>query len=176
MAISAAQLPWRFTTAEGLKLPGTGAGSLGRFLSTTTWPDASLHSLFPKITGKQNANGWTDYRCVGVPNLNSALTWAGVKVYLARVDPKGAAVAIGLDPAGVVSWETAAVAQLIASPTTSPANVTFSTPTTEAGGLALPANVAPGQGFAVWIRRTISNGAEVNPETNLLVAAGSSPV
>ncbi len=176
MAIAASQVPWRFTTADGLKLPGTGGGSLGRFLSTTTWPDASLHSLFPKITGTQNANGWTDYRCVGVPNLNTTLTWATVKLYLAKVDPKGAVVAIGLDPAGVVNWETAAVAQLIATATTAPANVAFSTPTTEAGGLALPANVLPGQGFAVWIRRTISNGAEVNPESNLLVAAGTSPV
>ncbi len=175
MAITGSQVPWRFTTAEGLKAAGSGPGSLGQYLSVTNLADASLHALFSEISPSQNANGWTDYRCIGVPNL-SALTWATVKLYLGKVDSRGAAVAIGLDPAGVVNWEAAAVAQRIASPTTAPANVAFSTPTTEASGLALPANVAPGQAFAVWVRRTIKNGSEVDPESNLLVAAGTSPV
>ncbi len=177
MTLAASQIPWRFTTDDGLKQPGGGgADSLGQFVSTTNWPNASLHALFPRVTPQQNGAGWTDYRCVAVPNLSSSHTWAGVKVWLAKVDPRGAAVALGLDPAGVVNWETVAVAQRIASPTTAPVNVAFSTPTTEASGLALPANVAPGQAFALWVRRTVLNAAEVDPETNLVSAAGTSPI
>ena len=175
MPIPTSSLPWRFTSAAATLGAGDAGSSLGGFASGTLWPDGSLHSLFPKITGKQNGVGWTDYRCVAVLNTHPSLTWSAVKLYLAKLDTRGAAVSIGLDGAGVVTVNATRVAQALASATTAPTNVTFSTPTTEAGGLAVPLNVAPGQGFAVWIRRTVLNAAEVDPESNLLLAAGSGP-
>ena len=74
----------------------------------------------------------------------------------------GASVAIGLDPVGVATIASI-LGTSIATETSAPAGVTFTSPTTKGAGLA-PASVPAGSAFIVWVRRTAANTAAVDSD------------
>ena len=174
MPLTAGQLQWRYTAAEA-GLAGTGAGSLGGFVSSTTVPDGSLHALFPEVTPQQCSSGLVDYRCAAVVNAHPSLVLPSLRVWIARIDTRGAAFAIGVDPAGKVLVADGQVAARVASGTTAPPGVTWVSPAVEADGLAV-LSLGAGEAFAVWLRRTVPASApRVDGENNVLSVAGPNP-
>ncbi len=176
MALSPSNLPWRFTRSGGYGASSSlGAG--GGWAASNGPVSGSLHSLFPQVSGSQNAAGYTDYRCLALLNTHGSLTWSSIKIYLAKIDTRGAAFAIGLDAIGVKAYASNPLAQEPGGAlTVGPTSVTFSSPSTATAGLSV-ASLAPGQGVAVWLRRTVTAGSSpAVPEVNIIMATGTSPL
>ena len=158
--------------ATGDSVPGTPAGSLGKYLSTSTMVNGGLHNLFREATGLEAEEGHTDYRCFFVVNTG-ANPYSNVGVWIAAQEPGGADISIGLDPEGVTAEDASdPQAAAIASETEAPSGVTFSLPTTPTVMLAA-GDVAPGECFAVWVRRKVPVGSEARgADGALLVIQG----
>ncbi len=142
---------------------GSGALSLGKYISTTVAPTA-LHGLFPLLAAADNAAGTlAQYLCLFLYNKHATLTWRTPRVWLA--DPAGGAlVAIGVDTVAASAVGSASAQALeVANITTAPSGVTFSAPTTYNSGLSL-GDIAAGQVKAFWVRRTANNSAAVSGE------------
>jgi hypothetical protein len=129
--------------------------------SSTVYASGALHNVF----GAGTVGGATDYRLVEVRNT-SALTWTSPVAWLG-IDTGGAAVAIAVADTG-----TARDLSYVYSE--DPTALTYSTPTTYSGGLALP-TLAAGQKCLVAIRRTLSGASPDSPDNNTLYVRGSSP-
>lgn len=165
MAIVASDIKMRFSVAAAAgntTAQGDPNASLGDQISTTDITDATLHNIFDVVTGDENAASEAEYRGIFVLNNHATLTWYAPKVWLSAEVGGGAVAAIGLDTTGK-SDKAAAVAQAltVANENTAPAGVTFSAPTTKGTGLTLP-DLAPGEVYAIWIRRTAANTVAVN--------------
>lgn len=172
MAITGTDIVWRLSGGAGNADPNA---SLGGVISSTAWAGGTLHDLFDIVTGDENAASDVEYRCVYIRNSHATLTWGpNIKVWLASQTAGGATIDIGLDPAGVGNGSTTGVATTVANENTAPAGVTFSNPTTKAGGLS-PANVPNGSAFALWIRRTAANSAAAANDGATLQNEGDTP-
>lgn len=131
--------------------------SFGKYISTTEIVDATDNNLFDDVSGDENAASDVEYRCLFIHNSHATLTLQAAKAWISAEVSGGAAVAIGLDPAGNVAVGSAsAQAAQIANESTAPAGVTFSAPTDKASGLSI-GNLGPGQCRAIWMRRTAAN-------------------
>jgi hypothetical protein len=122
--------------------------SLGGARSSTEIASGSLHNLFRKVTGDESAAGITLYRAFYVKNNHATLTWETVKSWFTAL-PAGGSIAMGLEPN--------TTPQSVANETTAPAGVSFTTPTTKAGGVAL-GDMAAGGEKMLWLRLTIAAG------------------
>ena len=167
MPIAATDVIWNLTINTGPGLSTAQANpndSLGGFASSTAWAGGTIHDLFDVISGTENTNLDTEYRCVFVRNAHASLAMQNVRIYFTDV-AGGANAAIALDQTGVVSSTLAtAQAERVADENTAPTGETFSTTATSyATGLA-PANIPAGSGIAVWIRRTATNSAAINSD------------
>lgn len=176
MAIAASDILFKLSINTG---PGNSTAqpdpndSLGRFMASTQITDATLHNLFDKVTGDENAASDVEYRVFFVHNAHGSLTWENVYVYVSSQVSGGAGAAIGLDTTGVVT-ATSASNQTVARPAdenTAPAGISFSTPTTKAGGLSI-GNIAAGSVQAVWVRRTAANTAAVDSDGATITFSG----
>lgn len=164
MPIVTADLEYRYsvtTGSAGDSTAGTGAGSLGKYMSTTEVVGADL---FDDISGAENAAEDVEYRCVFVTNTHASLTAQSAKVWLSSETAGGADVAIGLDPVGVVAGDSESdQAATAADEGTAPGGVSFSSPTTEGAALDI-GDVEPGECVAVWWRRTATDSAAVDDD------------
>lgn len=176
MAITATDILFKLSINTG---PGNSTAqpdpndSLGRFMASTQITDATLHNLFDKVTGDENAASDVEYRVFFVHNAHATLTWENVYVYVSSQVSGGASAAIGLDTTGVVT-ATSASSQTVARPTdenTAPSGISFSTPTTKAGGLSI-GNIPAGSAQAVWVRRTSANTAAVDNDGATITFSG----
>jgi hypothetical protein len=166
MAIADTDIQYRFSVAAaaGDTTAGTAATSLGDQCSTTQVTTATLHNLFDKITGPENAASEAEYRCFFVYNAHATLTWENVVVWLSSEVGGGAVAAIALDDIAPVDVDSASPqADTIADENTAPgAGVgAFSSPTSKATGLVIgdiPADACK----AIWVRRTAANTIAVN--------------
>lgn len=177
MPIASSDIVFYYSTTSGSagnSTAGTAAGSLGRYCSTTP-KGTGAGSLFDDISGAENAASSVDYRCVFVRNDHATLTATLVTVYMADV-AGGASCAIALDNiATSAKGSASAQAATIATETTAPTGVgTFSSPTTDALGLAV-GSLAPGQVKGIWVRRTAANTSAINGDGVTLSAAFDSP-
>lgn len=109
----------------------------------------------------------TLYERVEVRNNNASLTLSSVKAWCYS-DPKGGSFAIALASAS-------AIANGAAWPNVNDAGLTYSTPTTQAAGLALP-TLAAGNKALLVIRRSLATGTTAYPESNRLYVGGTSPI
>lgn len=166
MAIQASEILFKYSVTTGTAgntSAGTAAGSLGKYISTTQIADASLDNLFNDISGDQNAAGQVDYRCFFIHNSNGSLTYQNVVCWIDSQVSGGADVAIAVDttaPSAIGS--STAQALTVASSTTAPAGLTFSTTAiNKATGLSI-GNVPAGSCAAVWLRRTANNSAALS--------------
>ena len=140
--------------------------SLGGARSTTEWTGGTLHDLFDKVTGDENAASDVEYRGIYVMNNHGTLTWEAVKAWISAETAGGASIAIALANEGVnVTMET------IANENTAPVGPSFSAPTTKGAGLSL-GDIAAGQRYGIWIRRTAANTAAVNNDGATLTFEG----
>lgn len=166
MAITAPDILFKLSVAAaaGDTTAGTPATSLGDQISTTQIVDATVHNLFDKITGDENAASDVEYRCFFVHNNHATLTWENVKVWISSETAGGASAAIGLDPAGVtVKGLGSAQAATVATEQDAPAGVAFTAPTTKTAGLTI-GDIPAGSVAAIWVRRTAANSAALDTD------------
>lgn len=111
-------------------------------------------TIFDDVSSAEASAGDTEYRCVYIHNNHGTLTLLGAKVWIQANTPSGDTdVAICLGTSAVNGTE-----QTVADESTAPSGVSFSAPTSFAGGLSL-GDIPAGQHKAVWVRRTVNAAA-----------------
>lgn len=175
MAIVASDIKLKLSVTSGSAgntTAGTIAGSLGKYISTTEITDNTLNNLFDDVSGDDNANSVSDYRCVFVHNSHASLQYQNPYVWLTNKTAAATVVSIAIDTT-VASALGASGAQalLVANELTAPAGLTFTTPVTKGAGLAL-GSLNAGQVRAIWIKRTAANTAALNNDTVTLNVEG----
>lgn len=124
-------------------------------------------TLFDDVSSVEAGAGDTEYRCVYVHNAHATLTLIGAKVWIQTNTPSANTdVAIALGAAGLNATETA-----VANENTAPSGPSFTQPSSFAGGLTIGDLVA-GQHYPLWIRRTVTAGAEVAADNFTLRVQG----
>lgn len=124
-------------------------------------------SIYDDVSSAEASSGDTEYRCVYIHNNHGTLTYLGSKVWIQTNTPSADTdVAIGLGTSAVNGTE-----QTVADENTAPSGVTFSAPTSFAGGLSI-GDIPAGQHKAVWIRRTVNAGAAVASDSFTLRVQG----
>lgn len=176
MAIISTDIKYRLS-APGASAGNTAAATIGdgrgNFVSTTEITSATLHNVFTKISGSENANSQTDYCCIFVYNSHATLTLQTPAVWISAEVAGGATVEIGVDTtAASTLGSSSAQALTIASDTTAPAGVSFSAPTTFATGLAL-GDIPAGYVKAFWIKRIAANTAALAADGATFSVQGS---
>ena len=171
MPITATDVEARLSTQTGSagdSTASTPAESIGKWMSTTELPDASLGNLFRTITAAEAATGIVLYRCIFVTNTHATGTWEQVKFWLLSQIAGGGTVAIGLDPAGAVAGNSgSAQAAAPADEETAPSGVTFSAPTSIDDALSL-GDIAAGECYALWFRLTVPADVEALARDNCI--------
>jgi len=160
-SIVAADIKVRLATTAGAAgnstAPGAAGTSLGKYITNADMTDNVLNNLFPDVTGAENAASNVDYQCLFVYNSNGTNTWLAPVVWLSSEISGGVSMALGVDTTATSAVGAAgAQALTIANKNTAPAGVSFSSPTTQASGLAL-SDIPSGNVKAIWVRRTSAN-------------------
>jgi hypothetical protein len=159
MTLSAASLLLMLTTksgAAGSSTTSTPAESLGKYASTTQVVSAAVGAVFDTVTAPQAAAGYVDYRCLAVRNDSATDAATNASVYLTDTSA-GGVYAVGIDPAGIVAYDSAAVqGTAIAAKTDYPTGVTLSAPSF-ASPLAI-GTMGANTVALLWIRRTVAAG------------------
>jgi|JI10StandDraft_1071094.scaffolds.fasta_scaffold90024_4 hypothetical protein len=167
MPIASGDILFKFSTtagSSGNSVAGSGAGSLGKYISTTQITDNTLHNLFDVITGDENAASTVDYRCIFIHNNNpSGLTMQSTVAWLQSEVAGGASIAIAADNSGASGINTVQLqCSQIANETTAPTAIgSWNSGVVKASGISL-GDIGPGSGKAMWLRRTAANTAAVN--------------
>jgi hypothetical protein len=162
------------TTAgsAGNALASNAGSSLGKYLSTTAMPDATLNALFDDVSGAENAASTVDYRCLFVHNSNASNALENAVIYLSAEVSGGANIAVGADTTAASAIGTpSAQALQVANETTAPSGVSFSSPTTAGTGVSL-GTIPSGQCKAFWVRRTATNSAALSNDGVTLSVTG----
>ena len=137
--------------------------SIGGVKSST----AAGATVFDDVASAEASAGDIEYRLVYIHNAHATLTLLGAKVWIQTNTPSANTdVAIGLGVGGLNATETA-----VANENTAPGSVTFSQPASFAAGLTL-GDLAPGQHYGVWVRRTVTAGAAVAADNFTLRVQG----
>lgn len=137
--------------------------SLGGAISTADAPAG----IFDDVASAEAAAGDTEYRCVYVKNTHATLTYQGAKIWIQTQTPSADTdVAIALGGEGLNG-----TAETVANENTAPVGETFSAPSSFAGGLTI-GNLAPGDSYPVWVRRTVTAAAAVASDSFTLRVQG----
>jgi len=161
MAITSTDIKYRLSGGSSNTDP---AASIGGVMSTST--DAGS-GIFDNVSSAEGAAGDTEYRCVYVLNNHGTLTLENAKVWIQTNTPSAdTTVDIGLAAEGAN-----ATAAAVANENTAPTSVTFSAAANEGAALSL-GNLAAGQRYAVWIRRTVTAGAAAAADSFTLRVKG----
>lgn len=128
--------------------------SIGGVKSSVEVVDNTLNNLFDDVTGTESLAGDTNYRMVYVYDNHGSLTMQNTRVYISsNTTSTDDTFDIGPAAAGLNATETA-----VANEATAPASVSFSAPSTYAGGINL-GNIPFSQRYGLWIRRTVNAAA-----------------
>lgn len=152
MAIVSTDIVYRYSVAAaaGDTTASSAAASLGDQVASNGPTTAVANNVFDDVTGAEATAGDVEYRCLFALNNHATLTLIGAQLSIQSETAGGASVQIGLDPAGITAKGAAtAQAATVANESTAPAGVTFS-----AGPLTV-GDLAPGQVFGFWIKRTV---------------------
>ena len=159
MAIVSTDIQYRLSGGSSNSDP---AASLGGVKSST-----AASNYFDDVSSAEASAGDTEYRCVYVHNNHGTLSLIGAKVFIQTNTPSSDTdVAIGLGSSAINGTE-----QTVADESTAPTGVSFSAPTTFAGGLAI-GDLAAGAHKAVWVRRTVNAGAAAYADSFTLRVQG----
>ena len=159
MAIVSTDIQYRLSGGASNSDP---ALSLGGVKSST-----AASNYFDDVSSSEAGTGDTEYRCIYVHNNHGTLSLIGAKVFIQTNTPSSDTdVAIGLGSSAINGTE-----QTVADESTAPAGVSFSAPTTFAGGLAI-GDLAAGAHKAVWVRRTVNAGAAAYADSFTLRVQG----
>ena len=159
MAIVSTDIQYRLSGGSSNSNPAT---SLGGVKSSN-----AASNYFDDVSSAEASAGDTEYRCVYVHNNHGTLSLIGAKVFIQTNTPSSDTdVAIGLGSSAINGTE-----QTVADESTAPTGVSFSAPTTFAGGLAI-GDLAAGAHKAVWVRRTVNAGAAAYADSFTLRVQG----
>jgi hypothetical protein len=146
------------------------AASLGGAMSTAgggVITSGGANNLWDDVSGAESSAGDTEYRGFYVKNNHGSLTWQSVFVW---IDSLTSSADTEFDIALAAEAVNVAMAT-IANESTAPATVTFSRPTTKAGGLSI-GNIPNGQFKGIWIKRTVTAGAAAANDTGSIRCEG----
>lgn len=143
--------------------------ALGGAKSSVEVTSASLHNLFDIVSSAEALAGDIEYRCIYVHNGHATITLKNAKVFIQTQTPSPeTSFAIALDGAGLNGTAEGPVA----NENTAPSGEVFTAPADYASGLSL-GDLAPGQHYAVWVRRTIDATCDAaNADSAVLRAQG----
>ena len=154
MAIVASDIHYRMSGGGANSDPALSTGGAESSTSFTT------NAIFDDVSSAEAAAGDIEYRCFYVHNAHATLTLQGAKIWIsAQTSSATTDIAIALDGAGKNG-----TAETEADESTAPTGETFSQPADFAGGLSL-GDLAPGEYYPVWIRRTITAGTAAATDT-----------
>lgn len=177
-AITAAELLVRYTTklgSAGDTTASSAGASLGTYVSTTAWNGGTLHDIFDAVSGGENAASQVDYRAVALINSNATNDLTNAVVYLSAEVSGGASIALAADSTAASARGGASAQALTATTDTSPGSpvtsLTYSSPTTAAGGVSL-GTIPVGFVKIIWLRRTASNSAALSADGATVAFAG----
>lgn len=129
--------------------------SLGGVRSTTQLTDNTLNNLWDDVSGAESTPGDTEYRCIYVENAHGSLTLQGARIWIStNTTTPSNAIAIGLHDVKDGTAQTIADESTAPNESDTVTPITFSQPTSFAGGLSL-GELAAGEHYAIWIRRII---------------------
>lgn len=158
MAVIASDIKYLLSGGAANTDPNEALG--GKISSTEVIFSPELNNLFDDVSADQALAGVTEYRCIYIKNDHSTDGLTSGKVWISSNTPSaGTEIAIGLDPAGVGDGDTTGEATTIADEESAPSGVSFSSPSTEGAALAVAAMPAQ-EGFALWVRRTVTAETE----------------
>lgn len=127
------------------------AASLGGIISATV---VTVNDLFDDVSSAEASAGDVEYRCIYVKNTHGTLTLLGAKLWIQTQTPSADTdVAIALGGEGKNG-----TAETVADEGTAPVGESFTQPSSLAAGLTL-GDLAPGESFPVWVRRTVNTAA-----------------
>lgn len=141
--------------------------AIGGAISSTGITDNVSNNLFDNVSSAEAATGDTEYRCWYSKNNHGTLTLGDARAYISQATTSADdEIDIGIAAAAVSATETA-----VANENTAPASVTFSRPTTYAGGLAIntTTGLAPAAYRGIWVRRTVNASAAAVTGDNCIV-------
>jgi len=169
MAIADTDIEYRLSGGVSNTDPNASIGGAISTLSGGLIVSGNPENLFDATSGDEAAAGDVEYRCFFIKNKHATLTWISPKVWVKTASSSAdVAFALGLASEGVGGTPSA-----IANESTAPSGVTFTTPTTKAGGLSV-ADVPAGSSVGVWVRRTVTAGAAAADVTVTVRAEGDS--
>ena len=175
MAITATDIKFKYSVKTGTagdQETSTAFNSLGKYISTTEIPDATLNNLFDNVTGDENVVEEMEYRCFFIHNAHATLTLLTTKVWLSAETAGGADCAIALDNiATSLIGNAVAQANEVTNENFAPEGETFSAPTTKAAGLTL-LGLDAGECRAIWVRRTATNSAALDNDSVTIKVEG----
>lgn len=129
---------------------GDPAASLGGAMSSV---EVTGSTIFDTVSSAEASAGDIEYRCVYVIN-NGATEATSVKLWIQANTPSADTdIAIALGGEGKNGN-----AETVANENTAPSGESFSSPSSSGTGLSL-GNLANGDRYPVWIRRTVTAGA-----------------
>jgi len=127
------------------------AASLGGAKSSVQF---TPNAIFDDVSSAEAASGDAEYRCFYVHNAHATLTLLGAKIWIqSQTSSADTDIAIALGGEGLNG-----TAETVGAEGTAPTGETFSQPTSFAGGLTI-GDLAPGDHYPIWIRRTVNASA-----------------
>lgn len=133
------------------------AAALGGAMSSTAF---TANSIFDDVSSAEATAGDAEYRCFYVRNGHATLTLTSAKVFIqAQTSSADTDIAIALGGEGVNG-----TAETVGNEGTAPTGESFSQPASYAAGLSL-GDLAPGDYYPVWVRRTVNAGAAAATDT-----------
>jgi hypothetical protein len=145
--------------ANGTYVIGSSAGYLEVTVTLASLPVADKvdtvgvnnvdQNIFDQVNASQSLSGIVQYRCLYILNTSGADNAAVVTLWIANQTDAGDDIAIGKFDTGKNSSPT-----LLGDDVTTPADVTFSAPSSQGAGINL-GTLNFGDRHAIWIRRTV---------------------
>ena len=133
------------------------AAALGGAKSSTSF---STNAIFDDVSSAEASAGDVEYRCFYVHNAHATLTLQGSKIWIqSQTSSSDTDVALALGGEGLNG-----TAETVANENTAPVGESFSQPSSFAGGLTI-GDLAPGDHYPVWIRRTVNAAAASATDT-----------
>lgn len=164
MPIVEADIEYRLSGGANNEDP---AAALGGAMSTKAGAvieSGVLNEVFDNVSGDEGAAGDIEYRGIYVKNKHATLTLIGAKLWVKQdADSPDDATAIALaDEAVNNAMET------IANESTAPSGPAFSAPSSKGAALSI-GDIPAGQYKGIWIRRTITAGADAQDDVEFII-------
>lgn len=154
MAIASSDIQYRMSGGASNSDP---AAALGGAKSSTSF---TTNAIFDDVSSAEASAGDIEYRCFYVHNAHATLTLQGAKIWIqAQTSSSDTDIALALGGEGLNG-----TAETVADESTAPTGESFSQPSSFAGGLTI-GDLAPGDHYPVWIRRTVNAAAASATDT-----------